>query len=192
MYRTLRTIHLLSGVFALPMLAMYGVSAVQMAHPTWFPMQPAVTQDEHALRAGLSDARRVARELMTRGVVRGDINEVRQTAAAYTLRIVRPGTVHEIQYDRANGIAKVRTSMAGVMGMLNRLHHAAGLWHDWGPLNAWGLLVGLVSFATVCLGATGIWMWWLRRQERWTGLILVLANVAFSMTVLFLLRQAGP
>jgi hypothetical protein len=35
-------------------------------------------------------------------------------------------------------------------------------------------------------------MWWLRRQERTWGLVLLGANLAFSITVLLLMRSAGP
>jgi hypothetical protein len=192
MYKSLRTIHLLSGVFALPMLVMYGVSAVQMAHPKWFAMKPDVAETEYSVRPAPADARQLTRDLIVQGAVRGNIQEVRQTPSGYSVRVMRPGTVHEVQYDREKGIARVRTSVAGLMGMLNRLHHAAGFYHEYGPLNIWGALVGLASLATMCLGATGIWMWWLRRQERWTGLIVVTVNLVFSLAVLVLLRQAGP
>ena len=45
MYRILRNTHLLLGLFGLAPLVMYSISALQMAHDTWFPsLRPAVTQ----------------------------------------------------------------------------------------------------------------------------------------------------
>jgi hypothetical protein len=193
MYPKLRTIHLLSGVFAIPALLMYGLSAVQMAHTKWFTMKPRVLSADVVLSPGYSDGRLLARDIMAaRPEIRGELNSIQTTAAGLDLRIVVPGTVHEIHYDRATGTARVRTSIAGFMGMLNRLHHAAGLWPQFAALKIWGLFVGLVSLATVTLGATGIWMWWLRRQERKWGLLLILANLAFSLAVLIAIRSAGP
>jgi len=61
--------------------------------------------------------------------------------------------------------------VAGVIGMLNRLHHAAGLWHDYLPLKLWAVLCGLVSIATIGLGVTGLCMWWARKQERKWGIV---------------------
>jgi uncharacterized iron-regulated membrane protein len=78
------------------------------------------------------------------------------------------------------------------MSMLNRLHHAAGMWHEYMPLKVWALVVGIVSFATVGLAATGLWMWWLRREERKLGLILLTANLTFSLILLAMLRAHGP
>ncbi len=191
-YSTLRTIHLLSGAFALPALLMYALSAVQMAHNKWFAMQPAVHEVEAPTKPGYVDGRLMAREVMARCGIAGEINAISATQAGFMARIVVPGTVHEIRYDRATGLAKVRTSVAGFMGMLNRLHHAAGLWPEYVPLKVWGVLIGVVSLATLLLGATGIWMWWLRRTERKLGLALITANLAFSLTVLWMMRAAGP
>jgi hypothetical protein len=191
-YPTLLTIHLLSGAFALPALLMYAVSAVQMAHNQWFVMKPAVWEAEESIRPGYADGRLMTRDVMARRGISGEINAISATPSGFTARVVVPGTVHEIRYDRATGRTTVRTSVAGFMGMLNRLHHAAGLWPEYAPLRFWGLLVGLVSLATLLLGATGIWMWWLRRTERKLGLALIAANLAFSLTVLWLMRSTGP
>jgi hypothetical protein len=192
MYRTLRTIHLLCGVFALPALLMYGVSAVQMAHPKWFSMKPEVSETSLTLSPAHTDGRKVANEVMEKCAVRGEIDSIRQTDTGMEIRIVVPGTVQEIRYDRATGKTRIRKSVAGFMGMLNRLHHAAGVPRDYLPLSLWGVLVGLVSLATVGLGLTGVCMWWMRRQERRWGLILIAANLAFTIAVLSALRSAGP
>ena len=71
MYPTLRTIHLLCGTFALPMLLMYGVSAVQMAHTQVVLIDTYNLGCGHALSREYSDGRLLARELMTQGAVRG-------------------------------------------------------------------------------------------------------------------------
>lgn len=192
MYRILRTIHLLCGAFALPMLLMYAISAVQMAHSKWFTMKPSVTEASVRTPSEYADGRQLARDLMALRGIRGEINSIEQTPAGFNIRIVVPGTVREIRYDRTARSAVVRTSAAGVMGMLNRLHHAAGFWHEYMPLKVWALLVAIVSLATVGLSATGIWMWWIRKQERTLGIILLAANLAFSVVVLGLIRSAGP
>jgi hypothetical protein len=192
LYAVLRTTHLLCGVFALPFLVMYGASAVQMAHSRWFNMKPAMTETGTALAAGMTDGRAVAREVMEAGSIRGEITEVKATPAGFEIQVHRPGTQYEIQYNRAAGSASVRTKAAGIWGIMNRLHHAAGLWHEYGPLKWWGLFCGLTSVAAIGLGATGVWMWWLRKQERRWGLVLLAANLVFAIAVLGAMRAAGP
>jgi hypothetical protein len=190
MYKTIRTIHLICGLLSLPFLLMYGISAVQMAHSKWFTMKPAITERSVTVPPGL-DARAVVRHLRTQDI-RGDVSQIKETPTGVNLRVTMPGTVHEISTDRAANTAKIKTSVAGALGMMNRLHHMAGLYHEYGPLNIWGMAVAVVSVALIGLGATGLWMWWLRRQERTAGLVLLAANLIFSLVVLAALRAAGP
>ena len=191
-YRTLRTIHLLCGALAVPFLLMYGISAVQMAHNKWFVLKPAVTENDLTVRSGYTDGRELARAVMINLGIAGEINQVQQTADGFNVRLVVPGTVHEIRYQSATGSTRVRTSVAGFMGMMNRLHHAAGLWPSYLPLWLWGAAIGVVSLAILGLGATGIWMWWSRKKDRVVGVVLLSANLIFAIVVLALLRSNGP
>jgi hypothetical protein len=189
MYRTLRTLHLLLASFSLPLLAMYGVSAVQMTHNGWFDMKPTVHESRVSLPPGIADARTVARGVMDRlRDVDGELTSVQLSDTAVSLRLVVPGTVHEVRYDRASGVAHVKTSVAGFMGMLNRLHHFAGLWHEPVLLKIWGLVVFLVSLCLVLLGVSGMYMWFLRRSERRVGVVLLVVDVVFVVVVLGMMR----
>jgi hypothetical protein len=188
MYLILRNIHLFCGVLALPALLMYAVSAIQMAHSKWFVLKPAITETTVSLQPGLTDGRRIAFDVMGVQHLRGQITAIQNQPRVITVRIVVPGTVHELTYTSSTGAVRVRTSVAGVMGMLNRLHHAGGLWPSYLPLRLWGVFVAIASIATIGLGASGVWMWWLRRQERKWGLILLTANLTFSIGILLTIR----
>lgn len=193
MYKIIRNVHLLLASFSLPFLIMYGVSAVQMSHSTWFQMKPAVVEREIPLASGQSDARLVAREIMSRQPdMKGELSNVQTAASGLTLRIVVPGTVHDVRYDRASGVARIKTSVAGAMGMLNRLHHWAGFRHEPLAMKAWAVFVAVVSVGLLLLGASGIYMWFTRRPERRLGIALLTVNLIFAITVLTLLRAAGP
>jgi len=193
MYKIVRNIHLLLASFSLPFLIMYGVSAVQMSHSTWFQMKPAVHERELPITAGLTDARAIAREIMDRDrAVKGEVSNVQPNDGGVVLRIVLPGTVREVRYERASGVARVKTSVAGVMGMLNRLHHWAGFWHEPVSMKVWAFTVAIASAALVLLGASGIYMWFTRRSERRIGIALLGINLVFAITVLTLLRLSGP
>jgi hypothetical protein len=193
MYTIIRNLHLLLASFSLPFLIMYGISAVQMGHSTWFQMKPTVVEREMPLASGQSDARLVAREIMSRQPgMKGELSNVQASASGLTLRIVVPGTVHEVRYDRASGLTRIKTSVAGTMGMLNRLHHWAGFWHEPSSMKAWAAFVAVVSLGLLLLGASGIYMWFTRRPERRIGIALLTINLIFAVTVLTLLRAEGP
>lgn len=193
MYPNIRTIHRLLASLSLPFLLVYGISAVQMAHGTWFDMKPAVRESRVSLTPGLTDARAIAREVTSRAPgVRGELTNVQTNAAGVTLRLVLPGTVHDVQYQQASGDTRLKTSVAGLMGMLNRLHHAAGLWHEPATMKLWGGVVAVVSTALLLLGATGVYMWFARRSERIIGAALLTMNVVVVVVLLGLMRSAGP
>jgi hypothetical protein len=193
MYPTIRNIHLILASLSLPFLLMYGVSGVQMSHASWFSVKPTVREHRVSLTRDLGDARQAARELMERDrSVRGELTNVQAKASGVNFRVVFPGTVHDVQYDRTTGEARLTTSVAGVLGMLNRLHHAAGLWHEPFALQAWGAAVAIVSAALLLVGATGMYMWFTRRHERAIGVALLAVNVLVAASLLVLMRRAGP
>jgi hypothetical protein len=164
-----------------------------MSHNGWFDMKPSVREQTLTITAGATDARAIAREVMDRVPdTRGELQNIQPTPAGVTLRIVLPGTVHEVRYTTATGATTLKTSVGGVMVMLNRLHHMAGLSHDVTSLNVWGLAVATISLALVLVGATGLWMWFLRRTERVTGAILLGVNLTFALVLVVLIRRGGP
>ena len=188
MYKTIRNIHLFIGVFSGLFLLMYGVSAVQMAHNRWFNMKPRVAVDQLALEPG-QDARPLAQALMDQHGVRGELSEPKRTPAGWDFRVVRPGTVYEVSYDQASGATRVRTSTANFMGMLNRIHHVGGVWHDFALTDIWGVFVGLVSAGLLGLGVTGIYMWFKLHPERLIGIVLLAVSLGYSVTLLVLIRM---
>jgi hypothetical protein len=190
MYRLLRNTHLLLGIAAFLFLMMYGVSAVQMAHSRWFSMKPTVSETRVTLAPGTSDdPRAVTRALRSIGV-RGDIGEVSSSDAGYKFDVARPGAYYQIEYARATREAKVRIQIAGFMAVLNRIHHLSGVGHDYAPLNAWGIMIGLISAGLILLGATGIYLWFMIHSERAIGVVLLSINLGICVTLLVLIRTA--
>ena len=89
-----------------------------MSHNAWFNLKPALTESQVTLTTGITDPRDVARQLMDRGAVRGELTQIRDS----TFRVIRPGAVHEVNYSRQTGVAMIRTTVAGFLVMLNRIH----------------------------------------------------------------------
>src|SRR5262249_38019009 len=157
---------LCTALFAFAFLVMYTVSGVQMAHRTWWRMADEVTDVHLALTPGLPGARAVARELMTRHGMDGELAAVFDTPAAVAFRVQRPGTVFQVRYQPAGGETLVVVRRGGLARVFNALHGSTGLWHGFAPLNAWAAILGLVSLCLLVVGATGFYLWFRNPKER--------------------------
>lgn len=141
MYRWLRNTHLFTGLFSALFILMYGVSSVQMAHNRWFNLQPVTTETTVAIGPS-SDARAIARELMDRHGATGEIQQIRLTGETIAFRIVRPGTVYEVETQRGSSQARLKKHVARFMGMMNRLHHISGAWREYTLMKCVGRVPG--------------------------------------------------
>ena len=174
MYRTLRSLHLCAGLFALVFLVAYAISALQMTHGKWVHMELRTATREVALRPGLSGARAASRELADHYGIWGELTAVRVTAGGVEFRILRPGMVWQADYAAATGVARLRITDTGVLGALNRIHQMRGVWHNWVAYNVWAVLLALIGCAILILGASGLYLWWkTHRDRRFTGALLI-------------------
>jgi hypothetical protein len=188
MYKIIRNIHLFLGLLCFSFLLMYSVSAVQMSHVEWFSDKPTVT--EQTVPVSLAEAqnlRSFAQALMRAGMW-GELQNVAQDAAGFRFRIVRAGTIHDVDYVAGSPAAQVKTSVAGMMGMLNRLHHTAGFYREQSITDWWAVFVALTSLALLTLGATGVYMWFRAYKERVLGGIFLSVGLVVGLGLLIATR----
>lgn len=191
MQRWFRNTHLVLGLLSSSFLLMYGISSVQMAHRPWFSAKPDVTVANVAVRsAEASGARALARALMRRGLLAGEVTNTAVKPFGYQVRVVRPGTVQDVKYVRESGIAEITTNRSNFLFVLNRLHHLAGVRHDYVPVNFWGGVLGLVSAMLIALALTGIYLWFKMHGERLAGSVILAISLGYSLTLIVLMRLA--
>ena len=191
MYRWFRNTHLVAGLLVLPFLLMYGLSAVQMSHGGWFSLKPTVTETTVTVASSpVNDGRELARILMDQEHLSGELRQVRATDSGFHVQIEHPGTIYNVEYSSKTDQAVIRTSVAPFMGMLNRIHHVAGLHNASVVMDVWGGWVVIVSLCLFLLGLTGIYMWFRLYKERVIGTILLAVSLSFSLTLMLLIRFA--
>ncbi len=190
MYRTVRDIHLLLGLFAWPFALLYAISALQMAHPEALHANSADSTSHLQLTAAARATPDAARDfLRSHGDVRGTLTKSEKMADTLVLQLERPGTTYDVTV-RADGETTIVEHHGNTLRLLNRLHHAASVWSDFGASNVWGALVIMVSLALLGLGVTGIWLWFLRKVERRAGLVFLGVSVLYAGGLLLLIRLA--
>lgn len=187
MYRYLRNTHLFLGLFSFLFVMMYGVSSVQMAHNTWFNNKPTVNESAEKI-APLLDARQAARLLMDKYGWRGELGQVNVRRDDIVFRVVRPGMVYEVTYAPATGDAKIKTNVANWIGMLNRIHHIGGFWHEFSLINVWAAFVAMVSVSLILVALSGIYLWFKIHKERVIGGVLLAVGLIYGLGLMVLLR----
>ena len=183
MRRAIRSLHLAAGLFVLPFLAVYFMSAVQMAHRTWWRPTQRVSEEGFRLPRGL-DGREVARRLG----IRGELSMVKLFPTGLTLTITQPGRIMRVDYSPSTGEAQLRTTSSGFLGMLAALHRSRSFGHGYLPADVWVAALALLSLTLLALGATGICLWLQSRKDRWIGFAALAAGAGLSVALIVSMR----
>lgn len=188
MYKIVRNVHLFLGLSCALFLLMYSASAVQMAHVEWFSNELTVVEESLPVGPELAgNARGFAQSLMQQGMW-GELQNVSQDENGFRFRILRPGTTHDVTYASGQPTANVKTSVAGFMGMLNRLHHMAGFYREQSITKWWAGFAAFTSAALLLLGATGIFLWFRLYKERLIGGVILSAGLILGVGLLVATR----
>jgi len=191
MYRFLRNTHLVLGLFGCLYVLVYGVSSIRFSHRNWFPITTTSRVSKVTIpgEAGGS-ARSVARELMDKHGLSGDLIGGKVTPEGFEFQLVKAGIRYGVEYTKSTGEALITARKPDFMSMLVSLHVEHGLWHEDPVREALGILVGIVSVALVILALTGIYLWFKLHEERKMGIVLLVLSVSYSLTAMVLLGIA--
>jgi len=188
MYRWLRNIHLASGLFSAIFLVVFAATAAQMAYRLLGPNSSETTTTIDVPAGFQVNPRAFAWWLMEQHDLRGDLTNVTTNGAVVGLTIVRTGASHRVEYDSHQNSARVTTTSRNTLGMLNRIHHARGIAHEYWAINAWGWMLLVSSIALLLLAATGVVMWFMRHEDRRLGALVASVGLVWGLTLLVLMR----
>jgi len=188
MYRNIRNIHLLLGLFCFAFLLMYSVSAVEMAHSDWFPDEPTVTEESVAIDPIVAANPRALAQMLMQSGRWGELQSVNKDDEGFTVRIVRPGTSYQVRYRAGGSTVQIETSVSGTMRMLNRLHHLAGFYREQTVTHWWAAFAGFASLALLLLGASGVYLWFRTYSERLVGGLILSLGLIVGVGLLIATR----
>jgi len=188
MHRLLRNLHLWIGLAITPYLLMYGISALQMAHPNWIEVTHETTLSTREIELSQGVPAQIARTAQSRLELRGSMSRVRETAEGLEFRVSRPGSQSDVQIDPATGRANIETRRSDLGGFLNQVHVLSG-WHEHMPSGLLALALLGVSMAMLFLGVTGVYLWFKLLAERRLGWIVLAVGAAYSLTLVVAIRS---
>jgi hypothetical protein len=187
-YKRLRDLHLILGLFSAVSLLGYALSSALMIFPVRTPWSTK-TERRIEVPQGIDTAPRpLARWLMNEHGLRGELTDVGVTESTVALTIARMGTFARVEFDGRTRTASVTTRVWNGVGMLHHLHETSGLWHDYGPANAWGLSLLALSVSLLVLAVTGVVMWFARHRERRIGAVFLGVGLTWGLALLILIR----
>ncbi len=174
--RWVRELHLYIGLFLSPFILVYAVSTLFLNHsvrttPTDRGREVVPITVEDGLEGmplvhSVLQQLEISGEILGRGMVRNDKT---------TFRVARPGTVKIVSVDLKKKEAEVVERSSGLLGAIVFLHFNPGLHKqpNWAVTKFWGWLADSVVYLTLFLTVSGIYLWWLLKAERKTGLIII-------------------
>jgi hypothetical protein len=193
--RWTRRLHLYSGLFISPFLAVFAISAILFNHPPQ-ASPPAAEGRQIALQVpeGLQGLD-LAHEIMRQAGVSGEVVYVSVEAQGSRLvfPVERPGRKVSIRADLAAKTASIEERPTTWTERLTFLHkypgpHVANLRGNWFFTRLWGGLADGSAYLLLFASVTGIWLWLAARSERKAGLLcLGLGCASFAAILLALL-----
>jgi hypothetical protein len=195
-YRWTRNLHLYAGLFVIPFVLVYAVSAIQLNHalmpwgggaaPTTAPrvVRVVVTDVDN----GLAVAAQVRHQI---GIV-GEIGYVSRKPGGtrVSFPIESPGHTTHVKVDLTTGIATIEQKRTGVWDAMIYLHkmpgpHNANIRGNWLFTRLWGWLADGTVYLLLFLTASGVYLWTILKADRRTGLRVLAAGVLSFMAILF-------
>lgn len=188
MYKLVRDIHLVLGLFASVFLLIYAASAGTMSVQSIYRPSPRSAATRTVEIDLPRDAPLPEVELrIRRAGVRGSIWQTRTSSTAVVFEFARPGSNATVRWE-FGPTADVFEEQHSLIGYLESLHHLAGVQHDETIQNLWGVLVFLMSLVTLGMGITGVWLWSMRNSERRLGGALLAIATLVSLTLFVVIR----
>ncbi len=197
----IRRIHLYFALLCLPWFTMFGITALAFNHPTWFSTEDdlynlnssnweRVQTWQYALKMpeGKQVPKEVGSELLKVANVSVKAFSVgRWGADSIAVYISDVWSIRRLMYDEPTQQLTLYRHTPDWRVFFTLLHSRAGYQHDSFAHDLWALLVDLTSVGILLWVASGIYIWWQRRNLRRVGLLgLALGMTSFVALLFFL------
>jgi hypothetical protein len=190
-----RRVHLFLGLFLLPWLFMYGISALPIAHASFFMPRDAaknsrILRAEHTVDIAVPNDDAGLRVL---GAALLDLAAVRRTSFDVYREASNRINVYaysfwswtEVNYYVDRRRMMVEDSRFRWDLFLTGMHARGGFQQEGVLPTAWSVVVDLVALAILLWIASGLYMWWdVRGHRRWGWLAIAFGTGSFLVFAL--------
>jgi hypothetical protein len=210
--KLLLNLHTYGGLLCFGYLIVFGVSSLNFNHPFAFTraMSKPVTWERRIelpdlprITPQMTAEQRVAAKAQANHAVRralglfGHQRPWRESgwdekdASHYHASLVRPGVGYEVDVHLDRKLAVVTETRTSAWEVMRGLHGFHGEMPGSALVSAWGWYTELCTFVVIFAGASGVYLWTRRRNERRVGVVLLGGAAAFSLALMLYLTLHG-
>jgi hypothetical protein len=210
--RVILNLHIYGGLLCFSYLIIFGISSLNFNHPFAFTQakgepvkweQPVTLPDLPRLSDDMTGEQRVATKAKANHQVRealglfghqrpwGESWWDKDDPNHYHASLVRPGVEYDVDVHLDEKVARVSERRTSVFMVMRGLH---GFSEDMpgSPLvTTWGWYTELCTFFVLFAGATGVYLWTRRRNERRVGYALIGTAGALSLGLIVYITLHG-
>lgn len=195
-----RDLHLYIGLGLSPLVLLFAISVILLDHPS-IPLggskvlrrSDATVQIPENLEhvEGMARAQ-VLQQIMRQVGVVGEIGNINYNPRQRRMvaPIFRPGSEITLDVDLSTHIASVEERKTGLWAALIYLHkspgpHNANIRGNWFYTRSWRWLADASAYLLFFISMSGVYLWWVIKAERKTGLLLLGGGALSLMGVIY-------
>jgi len=210
--KTILNVHIYGGLLCFSYLIIFGISSLNFNHPFAFTRaKQEPTKWEHRVHlpdlpftsAVMTAEQRIATKAAANHAVReslGLFGHQRPWGESwwdphdpdhYHASLVRPGVEYEVDVYINRELARVTETRTNAWMVMKGLHGFHGEMPGSAFVSTWRWYTEFCTFVVLFAGASGVYLWTRRRNERCVGYILLGATTACSLALMIYLTLHG-
>ncbi len=198
-YRWTRDLHLYLGLFISPFVLLFSVSVLFLNHakvrtdnPTSIETFRPVQVPEGLDRAQGPAAITLAKPLLAQAHLDGEIGFTRfvRSSRHFVFPVSKPGMEANVDLDidgRSLLVTRRRTGLLEASAYLHKMPgpHNANIRGNWLWTRVWRPFTDATIYLTLFISVSGLYMWYVLKAERKTGIVLLTAGAASFFAIIY-------
>lgn len=202
LYSWTRGLHFYLGLFLCPFILVFAVSTLLLNHPGQRTPEAATqhTPAKRSVQIGTLYAGGTveqARDILRQLGVTGEIDYIRHMPeeGRLVIPVIKPGEATTVEVDLKAGTAAVTRQSLGLGAALIYLHkmpgpHNVKIRGNWVYTMWWAVTADMVVCVLLFLTVSGLYLWWMLKNERTVGWVLLGAGALSVVALVAALRTS--
>ena len=196
-YPTVRSLHLYFGLFISPFVLIFSISVLAFNHPGLInrinPVKPLpdIRTKLDKIPYDTSDLG-TAKRIIGKFDIKGDIDFISKNDSSFSFPVNKPGLSTYIKVNTITDSVLITRKSEGLLRSMTYLHsmpgpHNVKIRGNSTFIKAWKILADGTVYILLFLTLTGIFLWYILKAERITGIYSLALGLLFFIGILMLI-----